>query len=230
MPWYDGPEPAAPPRERPRRQRPQPHRRALPGAVRHPAAVRRVARLPRLRRAGRRRRPQEGRRGHGAAVAASPRRIASVETADGEVDEAYPADVGDGPARGRHRRLARRHDLPAAQPADRRPGRRRDDLLDGRDDAAAASAASTRIKHTTRTARDDRQGRCSYRLDVNTLHRDEAADRARRSTRSAGSGCARPCRCMCDEYCRNRTTGGFVLVDEATNRTVAAGMITDNVR
>ena len=30
---------AAPPRERPRRQRPQPHRRALPGAVRHPSAV-----------------------------------------------------------------------------------------------------------------------------------------------------------------------------------------------
>jgi bifunctional enzyme CysN/CysC len=28
-----------------------------------------------------------------------------------------------------------------------------------------------------------------------------------------------------DEYRRNRTTGGFVLVDEATNATVAAGMI-----
>ena len=49
------PEPAAPPRERPRRQRPQPHRRPLPGAVRHPTAVRRLARLPRLRRPGRRR-------------------------------------------------------------------------------------------------------------------------------------------------------------------------------
>ncbi len=32
---------------------------------------------------------------------------------------------------------------------------------------------------------------------------------------------------MCDEYSRNRSTGGFVLIDEATNRTVAAGMITD---
>ncbi len=29
-----------------------------------------------------------------------------------------------------------------------------------------------------------------------------------------------------DDYARNRTTGGFVLIDEATNRTVAAGMIT----
>ena len=28
-----------------------------------------------------------------------------------------------------------------------------------------------------------------------------------------------------DEYRRNRATGSFVLVDEATNNTVAAGMI-----
>jgi len=32
---------------------------------------------------------------------------------------------------------------------------------------------------------------------------------------------------MVDDYSRNRTTGGFVLIDEATNRTVAAGMITE---
>ena len=31
---------------------------------------------------------------------------------------------------------------------------------------------------------------------------------------------------MSDEYSRNRATGGFVLIDQATNRTVAAGMIT----
>ena len=30
-----------------------------------------------------------------------------------------------------------------------------------------------------------------------------------------------------DDYTRNRDTGGFVLVDESTNRTVAAGMITE---
>ena len=34
---------------------------------------------------------------------------------------------------------------------------------------------------------------------------------------------------MCDDYTRNRATGGFVLIDEATNRTVAAGMITSAV-
>ena len=30
---------------------------------------------------------------------------------------------------------------------------------------------------------------------------------------------------LADEYRRNRTTGGFILIDEATNRTVGAGMI-----
>jgi bifunctional enzyme CysN/CysC len=28
-----------------------------------------------------------------------------------------------------------------------------------------------------------------------------------------------------DEYRRNRTTGSFILVDEATNETVGAGMV-----
>jgi bifunctional enzyme CysN/CysC/sulfate adenylyltransferase subunit 1 len=28
-----------------------------------------------------------------------------------------------------------------------------------------------------------------------------------------------------DEYQSNRQTGGFILIDESTNRTVAAGMI-----
>ena len=32
---------------------------------------------------------------------------------------------------------------------------------------------------------------------------------------------------LADEYRRNRTTGGFILVDESTNRTVGAGMITE---
>ncbi len=30
---------------------------------------------------------------------------------------------------------------------------------------------------------------------------------------------------LADEYRRNRTTGGFILIDETTNRTVGAGII-----
>ncbi|MFI6825092.1 hypothetical protein ACIBJE_29715, partial [Micromonospora sp. NPDC050187] len=32
---------------------------------------------------------------------------------------------------------------------------------------------------------------------------------------------------LADEYRRNRTTGGFIIIDEATNRTVAAAMIVE---
>ncbi|WP_420837241.1 elongation factor 1-alpha C-terminal domain-related protein, partial [Catellatospora methionotrophica] len=79
------------------------------------------------------------------------------------------------------------------------------------------------IKHTTRTARAIVKG-LQYRLDVNTLHRDETAtqlglnDIGRIRLRTTVP-------LMADEYRRNRTTGGFIIIDEATNRTVAAGMI-----
>jgi bifunctional enzyme CysN/CysC len=81
------------------------------------------------------------------------------------------------------------------------------------------------IKHTTRVARTVVKD-LQYRLDVNTLHRDESAgslglnDIGRVRLRTTVP-------LMADEYSRNRTTGGFVLVDEASNRTVAAGMITE---
>jgi sulfate adenylyltransferase subunit 1 (EFTu-like GTPase family) len=32
---------------------------------------------------------------------------------------------------------------------------------------------------------------------------------------------------FCDPYTRNRTTGGLILIDEATNVTVGAAVITD---
>jgi len=79
------------------------------------------------------------------------------------------------------------------------------------------------IKHTTRTARamvTDLQ----YRLDVNSLHRDESAEvLALNEIGRVTLRCTQPL--FFDEYRRNRTTGSFVLVDETTNATVAAGMI-----
>ncbi len=79
------------------------------------------------------------------------------------------------------------------------------------------------IKHTTRTAkvmvRDLR-----YRLDVNTLHRDESA--AALELNEIGRLSLRVTQPLfVDEYQRNRLTGGFILIDEGTNTTVGAGMI-----
>jgi bifunctional enzyme CysN/CysC len=79
------------------------------------------------------------------------------------------------------------------------------------------------IKHTTRVARCKVQG-LQYRLDVNSLHRDEQPgaiamnEMGRISLRSTVP-------LFVDEYRRNRITGSFILVDEGTDETVGAGMI-----
>jgi bifunctional enzyme CysN/CysC len=79
------------------------------------------------------------------------------------------------------------------------------------------------IKHTTRSARAVVRD-LRYRLDVNTLHRDESASQltlneiGRVSLRTTVP-------LMYDEYRRNRATGSFILIDEATNVTTGAGMI-----
>jgi bifunctional enzyme CysN/CysC len=79
------------------------------------------------------------------------------------------------------------------------------------------------LKHTTRTAKALVKS-LQYRLDVNTLHRDEDISElklneiGRISLRTQSPF-------FFDEYRRNRATGSFVLIDEANNNTVAAGMI-----
>jgi bifunctional enzyme CysN/CysC len=79
------------------------------------------------------------------------------------------------------------------------------------------------IKHTTRTARALVKN-VQYRLDVNTLHRDDAADSL--ALNEIGRVQLRTTQPLFfDEYRRNRTTGSFILIDEATNRTVGGGMI-----
>ena len=150
-------------------------------------------------------------------------RIASIDTADGPVDEAAPGDsvvltLEDDIDISRGDMICRPHNQPhAAQD------------LDGMV-AWLSESVSLRpgnkygIKHTTRWGKalvKDLQ----YRLDINTLHRDESADalvlneigRVRLRTTTPF---------FFDEYRRNRETGSFILVDEATNNTIGAGMIT----
>jgi bifunctional enzyme CysN/CysC len=65
-----------------------------------------------------------------------------------------------------------------------------------------------------------------YRLDVNTLHRDEAATQL--GLNEIGRVTIRLTQpVFCDPYNRNRMTGGLILIDEATNATVGAAVITD---
>ena len=79
------------------------------------------------------------------------------------------------------------------------------------------------IKHTTRTARAMVKD-IHYRLDVNTLHRDqEPGELALNEIGRIQLRVTQPL--MIDSYERNRTTGSFILIDEATGMTVGAGMI-----
>jgi len=79
------------------------------------------------------------------------------------------------------------------------------------------------IKHTTRTARALVRD-VQYRLDINTLHRDlDATSLALNEIGRVQLRTTQPL--FFDEYRRNRTTGSFILIDEATNTTVGAGMI-----
>ncbi|MGI8810772.1 MAG: sulfate adenylyltransferase subunit CysN [Acidimicrobiales bacterium] len=79
------------------------------------------------------------------------------------------------------------------------------------------------IKHTTRWARAV-VGDLRYRLDINSLERDETATEL--SLNEIGRVRLRvTAPPMHDPYGENRTTGSFILVDEATNVTAGAGMI-----
>jgi bifunctional enzyme CysN/CysC len=82
------------------------------------------------------------------------------------------------------------------------------------------------VKHTTRTVKGIVRD-LHYRLDVNTLHRDETADQLRLN--EIGRVTLRVTQPLfSDPYARNRLTGGLILIDEATSSTVGAAMITDN--
>jgi bifunctional enzyme CysN/CysC len=79
------------------------------------------------------------------------------------------------------------------------------------------------LKHTSKWARALVKN-LHYRLDVNTLHRDDTADQL--TLNEIGRVTLRTTQPLFhDEYRRNRNTGSFILVDETTNDTLAAGMI-----
>jgi len=79
------------------------------------------------------------------------------------------------------------------------------------------------LRHTTQEVKAIIKN-VQYKLDINTLHRNEGDknlfmnDIARVQLRTT-----KPL--LADPYRRNRNTGSLILIDEATNETVAAGMI-----
>ncbi|MFI8413668.1 sulfate adenylyltransferase subunit CysN [Paeniglutamicibacter gangotriensis] len=79
------------------------------------------------------------------------------------------------------------------------------------------------IKQTTKSTRALIK-ELRYGLNINTLHRDE--DATNLTLNEIGRISIRTTQpLLADSYHKNRTTGGFILIDEVTNNTVAAGMI-----
>jgi bifunctional enzyme CysN/CysC len=148
--------------------------------------------------------------------------IATIETADGPVDEAFPPmavtiTLADDLDISRGDMICRPHNAPAVvQDLDAQVC-----WMD--ETASLATGRRYAIKHTTRWARAVVRD-ITYRIDVNTLHRIE--DATELSLNEIGRIQLRVTQPLfVDPYLPNRQTGAFILVDEATNRTVAAGMI-----
>ena len=147
--------------------------------------------------------------------------VAAIDGPHGPVDEAYPAmsviirltddlDVGRGDMLsrpGNHPAVTQDIEATVCWMVDR----------------PLVAGARYTLKHTTRSVRAVVRD-VRYRLDVNTIHRDETAsdlglnDIGRIALRTTAP-------VMVDPYRRNRNTGSFILIDEATNVTAGAGMI-----
>jgi bifunctional enzyme CysN/CysC len=148
-------------------------------------------------------------------------RIAGIDTMDGPLEEAYPplsvtlrleddVDVSRGDM------ICRPHNRPVE-------AKDVDVMLCWMSERPLQLSGRYRIKHTTRTALA-KADEMRYRIDVNSLHRDEEATSL--SLNEIGRLRLRlSSPLFLDEYRRNRATGSFILIDESTNDTVAAGMV-----
>jgi sulfate adenylyltransferase subunit 1 len=150
--------------------------------------------------------------------------VKRIDTAHGPVSEAFPPMsvtlvLGDDIDISRGDMICRPHNQPAAT-------QDVDAMVCWMSDSRKLAARDRLIvKHTTRTAKAIVRD-LHYRLDVNTLHRHEGATEL--ALNEIGRITLRLTHPLfCDPYTRNRQTGGFILVDEATGATVAAGMITE---
>jgi bifunctional enzyme CysN/CysC len=148
-------------------------------------------------------------------------RIAGIDTYDGELEEAYPPlsvtlrledeiDISRG-------------DM-ICRPTNRpKEARDIDAMVCWMSERPLSPSGRYRIKHTSRTALA-KVDEVVYRIDVNSLHRDQ--DATSLELNEIGKLRLRlSAPLLVDEYRRNRATGSFILIDESTNDTVGAGMV-----
>ncbi|MCL3838568.1 sulfate adenylyltransferase subunit CysN [Aeromicrobium duanguangcaii] len=153
-----------------------------------------------------------------------PSRIKAIDTATGELTEAFaPMSVTvrleDEVDVSRGDMIVRPNNQPTVT-------QDLDAMVCWMDTDAMKVGAKYAIKHTTRSARALVKD-IKYELDVNTLHRHQSPGSL--GLNAIGRVVLRTTQpLMVDPYQRNRQGGAFILIDEATNRTVGAGTITEH--
>jgi bifunctional enzyme CysN/CysC len=149
--------------------------------------------------------------------------VASIDTFDGSVEEAFPpmsvaVRLSDDIDVSRGSMLVRAHNQPTV-------ANRFEALVCWMSEQPLQRGRRYIVKHTTRTAMVGSVD-VRYRIDVETLRRDEQVqtlqlnDLARVHLELSSP-------LVFDSYRRNRLTGSLIVIDEATNDTVAAGVILD---
>jgi bifunctional enzyme CysN/CysC len=147
-------------------------------------------------------------------------RIAAIDTLDGEIEAAFPTmsvtvrledeiDVSRGDM------IVNPDDPPVA-------GRELEAMICWMSSEPMTPGARYALKHTTRTVRAVVE-ELEYKIDVNALEHMKAPELGLNEIGRVKLRTSAPV--MVDRYRRNRTVGSFILIDEATNDTVGAGML-----
>jgi bifunctional enzyme CysN/CysC len=147
-------------------------------------------------------------------------RIAGIDTYDGEIDAAFPTmsvtlRLADDLDVSRGDMVVNPDDPPVG-------GRELDAMVCWMSSRPMQPGARYALKHTTRTVRAVVE-HLEYQVDVNSLEHEESPELQLNEIGRVRLRTSAPV--MVDRYRRNRTIGSFILIDEATNDTVGAGMI-----
>jgi bifunctional enzyme CysN/CysC len=149
--------------------------------------------------------------------------VVGIDTLAGEVQEAFPPmsvalRLADDIDVSRGSTIVRPHNQPTVAPGF-------ECMMCWMSERPLSKGRRYLVKHTTRTAMvgsfDVR-----YRIDVETLRRDEHVDTLEMND-LARVHLQLSAPLVFDSYRRNRVTGSLIVIDEATNETVAAGVILD---
>ena len=153
-----------------------------------------------------------------------PSRVRAVSTADGGLTEAYPpmsitVQLEDEVDISRGDMISRPHNQPTMT-------QDIDAMVCWMDSQPMQVGRKYALKHTTRSVRTMVKD-IQYELDINSLQRELSPSSL--GLNSIGRVTLRTTQpLLVDPYRRNRQTGSFIIIDEATNRTVGAGFVTEN--